>query len=244
MATSLVTPWCSTAALRCVREKLAAQETDPKRKEELLWIAGNCDVVPAHKPQTFAQAIQMYWFVHVGVTTELNIWDAYSPGKLDQYLYPFYKKEKEAGTLDYDKARELLECLWIKFNNQPAPPKVGITLKESATYTDFANINTGGIDPYTGEDGVNEVSYLILDTMDEMKLLQPSSNVQVSEKNPDEFVKRAVEISGCAVPTRLLQHRGNHPRTPERQVKPSEDARFGGASGCVETGAHGREAVA
>jgi formate C-acetyltransferase len=222
--------------------ELAAEESNPQRKDELLWIAGNCDVVPAHKPETFAQAIQMYWFVHTGVTTELNIWDAYSPGKLDQYLYPFYKKEKEAGSLDYDQARELLECLWIKFNNQPAPPKVGITLKESATYTDFANINTGGIDPYTGQDGVNEVSYLILDTMDEMKLLQPSSNVQVSAENPDEFVKRAVEISrkGWGQPAfynteELIQELLNAGKT-------LEDARFGGASGCVETGAHGREA--
>ena len=222
--------------------ELAAQEADPRRKEELLWIAANCDVVPAHRPQTFAQAIQMYWFVHTGVTTELNLWDAYSPGKLDQYLYPFYQKEQAAGTLDYDQARELLECLWIKFNNQPAPPKVGITLKESATYTDFANINTGGIDPYTGEDGVNAVSYMILDTMDELKLLQPSSNVQVSCKNPDDFVQRAVEISrkGWGQPAfynteELIQellHAG----------KTLEDARFGGASGCVETGAHGREA--
>ena len=222
--------------------ELAAREEDPKRKEELLWIASNCDVVPAHKPQTFAQAIQMYWFVHVGVTTELNLWDAYSPGKLDQYLNPFYEKEKAEGTIDYGKARELMECLWIKFNNQPAPPKVGITLKESATYTDFANINTGGIDPYTGEDGVNEVSYLILDTMDEMKLLQPSSNVQVSEKNPDTFVKRAVEISrkGWGQPAfynteELIQELLNAGKT-------LEDARFGGSSGCVETGAHGREA--
>lgn len=222
--------------------ELAAREENPKRKEELLWIAANCDVVPAHKPETFAQALQMYWFVHVGVTTELNIWDAYSPGKLDQYLYPFYEREKAAGTLDYDQARELLECLWIKFNNQPAPPKVGITLKESATYTDFANINTGGINPYTGEDGVNEVSYLILDTMDEMKLLQPSSNVQVSEKNPDAFVRRAVEISrkGWGQPAfynteELIQELLNAGKT-------LEDARFGGSSGCVETGAHGREA--
>jgi hypothetical protein len=121
--------------------ELASKETDPKRKEELLWIANNCDVVPAHKPQTLAQALQMYWFVHIGVTTELNTWDSFSPGRLDQYIYPFYKKEKEEGTIDYHKARELLECLWIKFNNQPAPPKVGITLKESGTYTDFANIN-------------------------------------------------------------------------------------------------------
>jgi len=221
---------------------MAEKETDPKRKEELLWIAGNCDVVPANKPQTFAQALQMYWFVHIGITTEINTWDAFSPGKLDQYLYPFYKKETEEGTMNYDIARELLECFWIKFNNQPAPPKVGITLKESGTYTDFANINTGGINPYTGENGINEVSYIILDTMDEMKLLQPSSNVQVSEKNPDEFVKRAVEISrkGWGQPAfynteELMQELINAGKTVE-------DARFGGSSGCVETGCHGREA--
>lgn len=222
--------------------ELAQKEKDEQRKEELLWIAGNCDVVPANKPETFAQALQMYWFVHIGITTELNTWDAFSPGKLDQYLNPFYKKEVAEGNINYDKARELLECFWIKFNNQPAPPKVGITLKESATYTDFANINTGGIDPVTGENGVNEVSYIILDTMDEMKLLQPSSNVQVSKKNPDEFVKRAVEISreGWGQPAfynteELIQELVN-------AGKSVEDAMFGGASGCVETGCHGREA--
>ena len=222
--------------------ELAQKEKNVQRKEELLWIAGNCDVVPENKPETFAQALQMYWFVHIGVTTELNTWDAFSPGKLDQYLYPFYKKEVEEGNINYDKARELLECFWIKFNNQPAPPKVGITLKESATYTDFANINTGGINPVTGEDGVNEVSFIILDTMDEMKLLQPSSNVQVSKNNPDEFVKRAVEISrkGWGQPAfynteELIQELVN-------AGKSLEDAMFGGASGCVETGCHGREA--
>jgi len=135
-----------------------------------------------------------------------------------------------------------MECLWIKFNNQPAPPKVGITLKESGTYTDFANINTGGINPYTGEDGVNDVSYIILDTMDEMRLLQPSSNVQISEKTPDEFLKRAVEIlrNGWGQPAfynteELIQELMN-------AGKSLEDARFGGSSGCVETGCHGREA--
>lgn len=222
--------------------ELAAKETDPKRKEELLWIAGNCDVVPANKPETFAQALQMYWFIHVGITTETNTWDSFSPGRLDQYIYPFYAKEKAEGTLDYDGARELLECLWIKFNNQPAPPKVGITLKESATYTDFANINTGGINPHTGEDGVNEISYIILDTMDEMKLVQPSSNVQISEKTPDAFLRRAVEISrkGWGQPAfynteELIQELLNAGKT-------YEDALFGGASGCVETGSHGREA--
>ena len=221
--------------------ELAEKETDEIRKQELLQIAANCDVVPAHAPKTFWQAIQMYWFVHLGVTTELNPWDAYSPGRLDQHLNPFYQKDTEDGILDDEKALELLECLWVKFNNQPASPKVGITLKESGTYTDFANLNTGGITP-DGENGVNEVSYLILDCMDEMKLLQPSSNVQISKKTPTKFLKRACEISrkGWGQPAfynteAIIQELLN-------AGKSIEDARRGGTSGCVETGAFGNEA--
>lgn len=221
--------------------ELAEKETDETRKAELLQIAVNCDVVPAHAPQTFWQAIQMYWFVHLGVTTELNPWDAYSPGRFDQHLNPFYQRDTEEGILDDEKALELLECLWVKFNNQPAPPKVGVTLKESGTYTDFANLNTGGITP-EGENGVNEVSYLILDCMDEMKLLQPSSNVQISKKTPTKFLKRACEISrkGWGQPAfynteAIIQELLNAGKT-------IEDARRGGTSGCVETGAFGNEA--
>ncbi|MEG0506857.1 MAG: glycyl radical protein [Longicatena sp.] len=220
---------------------LASNESDLKRKEELLQIARNCDVVPAHKPETYWQAIQMYWFVHLGVTTELNPWDAYSPGRLDQHLNPFFQRDVKEGMLDRDGAKELLECLWVKFNNQPAPPKVGITLKESSTYTDFANINTGGITP-DGADGVNDVSYIILDVMDEMKLLQPSSNVQISRKTPTKFLKRACEISrkGWGQPAfynteAIIQELLN-------AGKNIADARRGGTSGCVETGAFGREA--
>ena len=222
-------------------KELAEKENDPVRKAELLQIAENCSVVPAHAPQTYYQALQMYWFVHIGVTTELNPWDAFSPGRLDQHLYPFYKNDTASGVLDDAKALELLECLWVKFNNQPAPPKVGITLKESSTYTDFANINTGGIAP-DGSDGVNEVSYLILDCMDEMRLLQPSSNVQISRKTPHKFLKRACEISrrGWGQPAfynteAIVQELLN-------AGKSLEDARKGGTSGCVETGAFGNEA--
>lgn len=221
--------------------EMAEKETDEVRKAELLQIAANCDVVPAHKPETYWQAIQMYWFVHLGVTTELNPWDAYSPGRLDQHLIPFYRADLKEGRMDETRAKELLECLWVKFNNQPAPPKVGVTLKESSTYVDFANINTGGITA-DGKDGVNEVSYLILDVMDEMKLLQPSSNVQISRKTPTKFLKRACEVSrkGWGQPAfynteAIIQELLNAGKT-------IEDARRGGTSGCVETGAFGREA--
>lgn len=221
--------------------ELAEKETDPQWKEDLLQIAANCDVVPEHKPQTYWQAIQMYWFVHLGVTTELNPWDAYSPGRLDQHLIGYYNKDLEDGMLDNDKAKELLESLWVKFNNQPAPPKVGVTLKESGTYTDFANINTGGITP-DGEDGVNEVSYLILETMDEMKLLQPSSNVQISKKTPFHFIKKACEVSRKGWGQPAFYNTDAIVQELLNAGKSLNDARRGGSSGCVETGAFGTEA--
>lgn len=222
-------------------EKMAAEETRPERKAELEQIAANCRYVPANRPATYWQAIQMYWFVHIGVTSELNPWDAYSPGRLDQHLNPFYMKDVEEGILDKEKALELLECLWVKFNNQPAPPKVGITLKESSTYTDFANINTGGITE-EGENGVNDVSYLILDCMDEMKLLQPSSNVQISRKTPQKFLKRACEISRKGWGQPAFYNTDAIVQELMAAGKTLADARMGGTSGCVETGAFGNEA--
>lgn len=220
---------------------LALNETDPVRRTELSAIAEVCSHVPAHAPRTFREALQTYWFVHLSVITELNTWDSFCPGKLDLHLYPFYEREVREGSLTKSQAKELLQCFWIKFNNQPAPPKVGITLQESATYTDFCNINIGGIKP-DGSDGVNDVSYLLLDTVEEMELLQPSTNVQISRKNPDQFVLRAAEVirAGMGFPSVF-----NTDAVLEellRQGKSLEDARGGGTSGCVEVGCFGKEA--
>jgi len=219
---------------------LAANESSPERKRELEQIAAICERVPASAPQTFWEALQYYWFVHLGVITELNTWDAFCPGRLDQHLYPFYSKEVGAGKLTGEKAKELLECFWIKFNNQPAPPKVGTTLQESGTYTDFANINLGGVKP-DGTDGVNEVTYLLLEVIDEIRLVQPSTNVQVSKKSPDLFLEKAAEVirKGWGQPSvfnveAVIQEL-------LAQGKSLLDARCGGTSGCVETGAFGKE---
>ena len=222
-------------------EELAKTEANPERQAELLKISQVCHHVPAHAPRDFWEALQAYWFIHLGVVTELNTWDSFCPGRFDQHLYPFYQKGMEEGTLTRDHAKELLGCLWVKFNNQPAPPKVGVTAAESATYTDFANINNGGL-KRDGSDGVNDVTYLILDVIDEMHLLQPSSNLQLSNKNPDAFLKRGLEIvsQGWGQPSIF-----NSDMVVEellRQGKALEDARFGGISGCVETGAFGKEA--
>jgi len=218
----------------------AQAESDPVRRAELEKIAEVCAHIPAHAPRDFHEALQYYWFVHLGVTIELNTWDSFSPGRLDQHLLPFYEKGLAEGTLTRDSARELLECFWVKFNNQPAPPKVGVTAAESGTYTDFSQISVGGLRP-DGSDGTNEVSYLILDVVEEMRLLQPSSSIQVSKKSPDRLIKRAARIIRTGFGQPSIFNSDAIVQELVRMGKDVVDARCGGTSGCVETGAFGKE---
>ena len=220
---------------------LAAKENGVKRKAELLQMVDVCKRVPAEAPRTFWEALQYYWFVHVGVITELNPWDSFNPGRLDQHLYPFYAKELAAGTLTKESARELLCAFWIKFNNHPAPPKTGVTLKESNTYVDFSLINLGGL-KRDNTDAVNDLTFLILDVIEEMRLLQPSSMIQLSKKNPDRYIKRALHIVKTGFGQPSIFNADTIVQELVRQGKTVEDAREGGASGCVEAGAFGREA--
>jgi len=222
-------------------EQMAAGEKDSRRREELMRIAANCRRVPAEAPRDFWEALQMYWFVHLGTITELNGWDAMNPGHLDQHLFPFYADGLDTGALTREAAKELLACFWIKFNNQPAPPKVGVTALESGTYNDFTNINLGGL-TRDGADAVNEVSYILLEVIAEMRLLQPQSNVQISHKTPDRFLKAACRVirQGQGYPAVF-----NADAVIMEQIrvgKSLEDAREGGCSGCIETGSFGKEA--
>ena len=220
--------------------QMSVEEKDPYRRSELEKMAAICRKVPAYAPSSFHEALQYYWFVHLGVVTELNPWDSFNPGRLDQHLYPFYKQELEAGTLTREEAIEILHAFWIKFNNHPAPPKVGVTALESNTYTDFALINLGGVRE-DGSDAVNELSYVILDVIEEMRLLQPSSMVQLSRKNPDKFIDRAVKITKTGFGQPSIFNTDAIVQELINQGKDIMDARNGGASGCVETGAFGVE---
>ncbi len=222
-------------------DELAIKEPDPKRVAELKKIAEVCRWVPAHAPRNFWEAIQMYWFVHLGTITELNGWDAMNPGHFDQHLAPFYEKEFAEGTLTRNEAKELISCFWIKVNNHPAPPKVGITARESGTYNDFTNINLGGLKA-DGSDGTSEVSYIMLEVIGELHILQPGNSVHISAKTPDKFLHAA---------TRVIRQGHGYPSVfnpdiyiPEmlRQGKSLQDACEGGCSGCIEVGAFGKEA--
>ncbi len=221
-------------------EAMAADEKDDTRRTELQKMAAVCRRVPANAPRTFHEMLQHYWFIHLGVVTELNPWDSFNPGRLDQHLWPVYNSEVKSGTLTPEEANELLGCFWVKFNNHPSPPKMGVTAQESNTYTDFCLINLGGVKP-DGTDAVNPMSYILLDVIQEMRILQPSSMVQVSRKNPDSFVHKALDIIRTGFGQPSVFNTEAIIQELLRQGKSIVDARNGGASGCVETGAFGTE---
>jgi len=221
-------------------EALAVSEKDDGRRRELEQMAVICRRVPAHAPRTIHEMLQHYWFIHLGVVTELNPWDSFNPGRLDQHLWPVYKEGTESGTLTPDEAYELLGCFWVKFNNHPSPPKMGVTAQESNTYTDFCLINLGGVKP-DGSDAVNGMTYILLDVIREMRILQPGSMIQVSRKNPDAFIHRALDIIRTGFGQPSVFNTEAIIQELLRQGKSIVDARNGGASGCVETGAFGTE---
>ena len=234
-------PSCSPSGTPTSLASRPRRPTTRVRRAELLRIAEICARVPAHAPRDFREAIQMYWFCHLAVITELNGWDAYSPGHLDQHLEPFYQRGIRDGTLTREEAKELLSCLFVKFNNHPAPPKVGVTAAESGTYTDFAGIALAGL-RRDGTDGVGDVSYLLLEVIEELHLVQPSPNVQVSAKTPDRFLAAALRVVRRGHGYPALFNADGVVRQLLRHGKTLEDAREGGTSGCVETGAYGKEA--
>jgi len=237
---------CDTAIVFAERhadlaEEMVAKESNPQRKKELKKIAEVCRWVPAHAPRNTWEAIQMYWFVHLGTITELNGWDAMNPGHFDQHLTPFYERELKEGTLTQEEAKELISCFWIKVNNHPAPPKVGITARESGTFNDFTNINIGGVKS-DGTDGVSEISYIMLEVIEELHILQPGNSVHISTVTPDEFVKASVKLirQGHGYPS--VFNSDIYIQEMLNQGKTLQDAREGGCSGCIEVGAFGKEA--
>ena len=212
-----------------------------KRIAELRKIAAVCRWVPAHAPRDLWEAIQMYWFVHLGTVTELNGWDSMNPGHIDQHLWPFYEQGLADGTLTRDDAKELLSCLWIKFNNQPAPPKVGVTALESGTYNDFTNINIGGVDR-EGKSATNDLSFMILEIQEELHQLQPGLSIHIAENTPDDFLLAGIGVirQGHGYPS--IFNPDTYVQEMVRAGKTLEDAREGGCSGCIEVGAFGKEA--
>lgn len=210
---------------------MAENETDAGRREELLSIADNCKRVPQYPAATFYEAVQTVWFAHLLSQIESN-GHSMSFGRLDQYLYPYYEKDLTAGRITQETAVELLACLWIK--------AFGIVKIRPWSHTRFSggdptyqNLTLGGITP-SGEDAVNDLTMLCLDSVSLTRLTQPNVSARFNEKNPPEYLHKCVEVIklGFGMPA---MH-GDHVMIPSlisRGVS-KEDASNYAIVGCIE----------
>lgn len=218
--------------------RLAVIEEDPRRKEELLKISKICAKVPEHPAETFHEAVQSAYLYHIVIIMEQNA-ASYNMGRMDQYLYPFYKADLEAGRITQDEAQELLDCLWVKLS-EPCLFQDYVSAQFSAGYPMFQNICAGGID-HTGSDAVNGVSYMLLQATMDVQLYQPSLSVRYSmSKNPNSFLKKIVELISLGtgfpafhcdeVGTQMMMNKG----------VPLREAYNWNPCGCVETNLEGK----
>jgi formate C-acetyltransferase len=171
---------------------LAESEEDLARKQELIDIANVCDRVPEKPARTFREALQALYFYQISIFMEQNA-ASYNPGRMDQYLWPFYKEDLEAGRITPDEAQELLDCLWVKFSEQ-CLFQDAVTARYSAGYPMFQNVCVGGVDK-NGMDAVNDLSYMILQASMDVQMYQPSLSVKYNlARNPNKFIRKIVEL--------------------------------------------------
>ena len=212
-------------------QEMAAQTSDSVRKQELLVIAENCSRVPAKGAQNFYEACQSFWFVQQLLQMESS-GHSISPGRFDQYMYPYYKKDMEAGTITREFAQELMDCIWVKLNDLNKC-RDAASAEGFAGYSLFQNLIAGGQNK-EGEDVTNDLSVMCIQASMHVHLPAPSLSVRVWNGSPHEFLIKAAELTrtGIGLPAYYndeviipaLQNRGLS----------LEDAREYNIIGCVE----------
>lgn len=245
--------WWTAAALTCdaavgwarryaeLARRMAEEETNPQRRAELEAIGQVCSRVPALPARTFHEALQSFWFTHIIPQIETN-GNSITPGRFDQYMYPYLASDLAHGILTELQAQELLECLWIKFSE----PVVILDNEAAAVTSGFPmgqNVVVGGVDR-NGQDATNRLSFMCLEAQSHIRLGQPNFSVKLHEKSPEEFVRRAVEVIklGGGMP-QLFNDAANTQALLSRGL-PLEEARDHAYVGCVENavvGTWGRE---
>ena len=221
--------------------RLATECDDPIRREELERIARICRRVPEYPAESLHEALQSFWFTHLILNLESNAY-AISPGRFCQYIYPFYQREVQSGEINAALAQELIDCLWIKFNELTVV-KAGATAKASNTYVDFQNLNIGGLKA-DGQDGTNEVSYFCLNALDRLRLPQPQLSCLISSKTDKAFLMRACEVIRAGTGMPAMFNDDVKVISLLSSGKALLDARKGGVNGCVEVNAQGCDNMA
>jgi formate C-acetyltransferase len=211
--------------------RLAAIEKNPQRKAELEKIAENCEWVPANPARSFYEALQSFWFVQLIIQLESN-GHSISPMRFDQYMYPYYAADIASGKITKEEAQELLDCLWVKFNDINKVRDEGST-KAFGGYPMFQNLIVGGQTP-DGRDATNELSFMCLEATAHVRMPQPSISIRVWNKTPEELLLKAAEVSriGLGMPA-YYNDEVIIPALVNRGLT-LEDARDYGIIGCVE----------
>ena len=209
----------------------AQKESDATRRAELLTVAANCERVPAYGARSFWEACQSFWFVQMILQIESS-GHSISPGRFDQYMYPYYKAGIESGNITRDFAQELIDCIWIKFNDLNKC-RDAASAEGFAGYSLFQNLIAGGQDE-NGEDATNDLSFMCIDATMHVLLPAPSFSVRVWNRTPHEFLIRAAELTrtGVGLPA-YYNDEVIIPSLMSRGVT-LEDARDYNIIGCVE----------
>ncbi len=222
-------------------ERLAGNENNKKRKKELLEIARICRKIPWEPAETFYEALQSVWFTHMLVmAAESYPGPGLSHGRFDQYMYPYYKKDVEKRKITKASAKELLDCFWIKHNY--AYDYMGFVGVKQGINSGFGQLMTLGGITLSEKDAVNELTWLLLDVIDDMNMLEPKRNIRISNKTSDEFVMRVCEsirkTQGSAF---LLNFDENAINGLLWEGLSNEDAIDYGVVGCLENTAQGKD---
>ncbi|MDD4753963.1 MAG: formate C-acetyltransferase/glycerol dehydratase family glycyl radical enzyme [Desulfitobacteriaceae bacterium] len=219
-------------------DRLAAREKDSRRKKELLKIAEICRHVPAKPARNFWEALQSFYFYQICIFMEQNA-ASYNPGRMDQYLWPYYQDDLKAGRITPVEAQELLDCLWVKFS-EPCLFQDAVTAEFAAGYPMFQNVCVGGVDE-TGRDAVNDLSYMILQATMDVQLYQPSLSVRYSlAKNPNSFLRKVVELISLGTGFPAFHNDDVGIMMLMNKGIPLKEAYNWNPCGCVETNLEGR----
>jgi formate C-acetyltransferase len=219
-------------------ERQANETFDLKRKKELFEIADICRYVPANPARTFREALQSLYMYQICLFMEQNA-ASYNPGRMDQYLWPFYKSDLDTGRITPEYAQELLDCLWVKFS-EPCLFQDKVTAEFAAGYPMFQNVCVGGVDAY-GRDAVNDLSYMILQATMNVQLYQPSLSVRYNiAKNPNSFLRKCVDLIALGTGFPAFHNDEEGIKMMMNKGVPLQEALDWNPCGCVETNLSGR----
>jgi formate C-acetyltransferase len=221
--------------------RLAAMETDPTRQAELVKIGLVCDRVPLGPARTFQEALQSFWFTQLALNLETD-GHAISPGRFDQYVYPFLRRCLDSGDLSPEHAQELLDLLWVKLDEITLAKDSGES-ETSSSYPEFQNLNIGGLTP-DGQDATNQLSYMCLTALEHVRLPQPQLSAQISTKTPWKFLVRCCELLRYGMGLPAMFNSDNIVLSLVSRGVDLKEARAGSVNGCVACNVDGKDRMA